>query len=427
MRARQPRPPHRGRPPESGLADSPAVGLSPRQWLRAPSRPNHARGTCDWRVPRFGCRQRARNDRGISNESVHTSEYRSGLRDICGGGLFNALPGQVTSDTELALALARALVVAGCDFDAIAESYVSWLASGPFDDRRHYRESLARRQGQGQRSSPVDVGGVSEWLRLPGERRPHREWRHSASMRRTCCLNRRTNSLAPMHASHTLREVCEDASAAHVVMIAAGAGPTIGYARQLALTMARTTEVKAVLDNWGATAPAYDGANQRWVLVALGNALARFTALESPQRTPLRTGASHDPSSTVSRQAAIPTPTQRSPEPLRRLPWCRGNSATVAQRGVGCPTDRGWRYQCRDIPTLARLLEARPSRRHQSSDYMKRGVTAERHYTNTGPQWLTLDPGAQPPGLEASSDGHWVKLRRDCRRGERRPLGRHPL
>lgn len=39
--------------------------------------------------------------------------YPQGLRDIVGGGAFNVEPGQVTDDTEMAMALARSLTAEG--------------------------------------------------------------------------------------------------------------------------------------------------------------------------------------------------------------------------------------------------------------------------------------------------------------------------
>jgi len=53
---------------------------------------------------------------------------------ILGQGPFNVVPGQVTDDTELALALARSLVRKGTfDIYDIAQSYVTWFNSPPFD------------------------------------------------------------------------------------------------------------------------------------------------------------------------------------------------------------------------------------------------------------------------------------------------------
>lgn len=61
------------------------------------------------------------------------SEYPDGLRRVVGGGPFRVIPGQVTDDTELALALARTLVSQGASGHAVAQAYVRWYRSGPFD------------------------------------------------------------------------------------------------------------------------------------------------------------------------------------------------------------------------------------------------------------------------------------------------------
>jgi ADP-ribosylglycohydrolase len=55
-------------------------------------------------------------------------------RDLVGGGPFRLLPGQVTDDTELMLALARSIVRCGrYDEDDAARAYLRWFESGPFD------------------------------------------------------------------------------------------------------------------------------------------------------------------------------------------------------------------------------------------------------------------------------------------------------
>jgi ADP-ribosylglycohydrolase len=55
-------------------------------------------------------------------------------RDLVGGGPFRLLPGQVTDDTELMLALARSILRCGrYDEDDAARAYLRWFESGPFD------------------------------------------------------------------------------------------------------------------------------------------------------------------------------------------------------------------------------------------------------------------------------------------------------
>jgi ADP-ribosylglycohydrolase len=60
--------------------------------------------------------------------------YPGGVRALADGGPFSLLAGQPTDDSELALALARALLAAdGFDVEVVARAYAGWLASDPFD------------------------------------------------------------------------------------------------------------------------------------------------------------------------------------------------------------------------------------------------------------------------------------------------------
>ena len=53
---------------------------------------------------------------------------------MVGGGCWRVAPGQITDDGELALCLARSLAGAqAVDRDKVAEAYVGWFNSGPFD------------------------------------------------------------------------------------------------------------------------------------------------------------------------------------------------------------------------------------------------------------------------------------------------------
>ena len=60
--------------------------------------------------------------------------YPDGVRLLRDGGTWNTIAGQPTDDSELALALARSLVLRGrYDVEAVAQSYVKWYESEPFD------------------------------------------------------------------------------------------------------------------------------------------------------------------------------------------------------------------------------------------------------------------------------------------------------
>ena len=62
------------------------------------------------------------------------ARYREGVHELADGGVWNTLAGQPTDDSELALALARAIVAAGrYEEEAAAAAYARWYCSEPFD------------------------------------------------------------------------------------------------------------------------------------------------------------------------------------------------------------------------------------------------------------------------------------------------------
>jgi ADP-ribosyl-[dinitrogen reductase] hydrolase len=71
-------------------------------------------------------------------------DYPEGIRDLADGGTWNLLAGQPTDDSELALALARALVRrGGYDAGEAARAYAGWLESAPFDIGRTTHAALS--------------------------------------------------------------------------------------------------------------------------------------------------------------------------------------------------------------------------------------------------------------------------------------------
>ena len=61
-------------------------------------------------------------------------QYPAGVRELVAGGTWNALAGQPTDDSEMALMLARTLVKeGGYDPGAVRKAYDWWFASDPFD------------------------------------------------------------------------------------------------------------------------------------------------------------------------------------------------------------------------------------------------------------------------------------------------------
>jgi ADP-ribosyl-[dinitrogen reductase] hydrolase len=67
------------------------------------------------------------------------------LKDIVGGGWLRLVPGSVTDDTDLALALGRSLVRKGTlDLPDVCEEFVAWLRSGPVDVGHTCRRGIRR-------------------------------------------------------------------------------------------------------------------------------------------------------------------------------------------------------------------------------------------------------------------------------------------
>jgi ADP-ribosyl-[dinitrogen reductase] hydrolase len=80
-------------------------------------------------------------------------------RDIIGGGWLKLKAGRVTDDTEMALALGRALLASkGWDAKAVADSFVAWLRTKPVDIGNTCRRGIQRYLLDGSLSGPVNPG-----------------------------------------------------------------------------------------------------------------------------------------------------------------------------------------------------------------------------------------------------------------------------
>jgi ADP-ribosyl-[dinitrogen reductase] hydrolase len=90
---------------------------------------------------------------------------------MVGGGWLRLRPGQVTDDTEMSLALGRALLRAGgLDLTAICEEWVRWLKSHPVDIGNTCRRGIARYMSDGSLSKPPgegDAGNGAAMRNLP--------------------------------------------------------------------------------------------------------------------------------------------------------------------------------------------------------------------------------------------------------------------
>ena len=80
---------------------------------------------------------------------------------IIGGGWLRLKPGQVTDDTEMALALGSALVASGgWNLKAIADAFVAWLAGNPVDIGHTCRRGICRYRTDGSlAAAPAEESG----------------------------------------------------------------------------------------------------------------------------------------------------------------------------------------------------------------------------------------------------------------------------
>ena len=92
-------------------------------------------------------------------------------RDIIGGGWLKLKAGSVTDDTQMALALGRALIQSGgWNAQAVADSYVEWLRSKPIDIGNTCRRGIRRYMQEGSLAGPPsdsDAGNGAAMRNLP--------------------------------------------------------------------------------------------------------------------------------------------------------------------------------------------------------------------------------------------------------------------
>lgn len=201
------------------------------------------------------------------------AQYPGGVRDMAAGGTFNNIAGQVTDDSEMALAMARTIVRLGhYDASEVLRAYVRWARSGPFDIGRTTSRALGEQpdpfsqaNGALMRVSPLGI--------------------FCAGMQAD-----EVSQLAALDASLTHpNQVCVDANRIFVVAIARaikdGPGPVELY--ELVLAWGRQAELDpTVIETVVAAAqdrPADYLRQQGWVLIALQNAFWQMLHAPDPE------------------------------------------------------------------------------------------------------------------------------------------------
>ena len=92
-------------------------------------------------------------------------------RDMCGGGWLQLKPGQVTDDTEMSLALGKAILeFGGVDARSIANAFSDWMRSKPVDIGHTVRRGIVHYRSSGEPTVPVneyDAGNGACMRSLP--------------------------------------------------------------------------------------------------------------------------------------------------------------------------------------------------------------------------------------------------------------------
>ncbi len=197
-------------------------------------------------------------------------DFPDGPRDLQDGGEWRTLAGQPTDDSEMALALSRALILHGrYDAGLVLGAYQEWHRSGPFDIGQTTRAAL-----EGRPMSGSEANG--SLMRVS----PLGVFAHALSAEAAADLARRDSVLTHPNAVPT------DAAAAFVVAVshavAHGDGGEAAWSAALAWARAAPAAPSVVeaLERAPREAPVCDGESQGWALIALQAAF--YAVLHSP-------------------------------------------------------------------------------------------------------------------------------------------------
>jgi ADP-ribosyl-[dinitrogen reductase] hydrolase len=186
--------------------------------------------------------------------------YPGGVRDLADGGVYHTIAGQPTDDSEMALALARCLVL-NKEFlsEKVLDAYRDWMTSRPLDIGATTERGLlgmytneSESNGALMRVSPIGVWSFNDVEKA------------SNAARADAALTHRN-------------PLCIEASAGYAAAIAAGVG---GASRdemvKAALAHSTGSARDAIQRGAAGAAPADFEKNQGWVLTALQNAFCHL-------------------------------------------------------------------------------------------------------------------------------------------------------
>jgi ADP-ribosylglycohydrolase len=227
----------------------------------------------------------------FSSAAEIAARYPDGPRLLEDGGRWGLLAGQPTDDSEMALALARAVVQARShDEEKVRDAYRAWYKTEPFDVGNTTRAALlgylmgdSQANGSLMRASPLAILA------------------HGMRVDEAAELGRRDSAITHPH------PICCDSVAAFVVAgsraIARGGDGEAAY--DAALAWARASAVPAVTEallRSATEAPRCDEGHIGWVLVTLQNAfheLLHAPSVEAGVVATVRRGGDTDTNAAV--------------------------------------------------------------------------------------------------------------------------------
>jgi ADP-ribosylglycohydrolase/fructose-1,6-bisphosphatase/inositol monophosphatase family enzyme len=218
--------------------------------------------------------------------------HPDGPRRLEDGGQWDILAGQPTDDSEMALALARAIVARdGFESGTVLQAYRDWVRSDPFDVGNTVRGALhhdpnptSQANGSLMRVSPLAI------------------FAHSLPPEAAGALAREDSALTHPHPA------CGDATAAFVVGVAHavahgdGADATWRAAVGWAQAAGAAPLVREALEAARSSPPVCDGGSQGWVKIALQNAfyeLLHAPSLEKGVVATVRRGGDTDTNAAI--------------------------------------------------------------------------------------------------------------------------------
>jgi ADP-ribosylglycohydrolase/fructose-1,6-bisphosphatase/inositol monophosphatase family enzyme len=296
------------------------------------------------------------------------SRYPDGCRDLADGGTWQNLAGQPTDDSELALAMARAIVRAGqYDRAVVLDAYVAWWQDPQtFDRGGTIRRAL---------SPAARVATVEERLELI-DRHANRESQSNGSLMRISPVGM-VAAGRPAEAAELARQdsrlthlhpVCVDSCAVYVAAIAeaiaTGCGPEGAYRAALAEAERSGVQpaVKRALEQARQAPPDDYWTNQGWALIALQNAFYQLLHAPSLEEGIVQTVmAGGDTDTTAAIAGALLGAVHGRPAVPAR--WVRAIRCCRPVRGTPTVHPRQATYWPVDVLELAEeLLLARGSR-----------------------------------------------------------------